>query len=91
MEKSAPPAKLTYPFGGITIQPQNVLAENLYFHKPPLHVLRLRQRRPVELEILGNNVDLSYCDILKQRRLVHLVEDEDVNIVFVSCLLLIFL
>ena len=40
----------------------------------------------MEVETLGENVDYPYCDLLKQRRIVHIVEDEDVELIF--CLLL---
>ena len=39
----------------------------------------------MEVETLGENVDYPYCELLEQRRLMHLVEDEEVELVF--CLL----
>ena len=36
----------------------------------------------MEVEILCENVDKPYCELLNQRRLVHLVEDQDVELIF---------
>ena len=36
----------------------------------------------MEVETLGENVDYPYCELLEQRRLMHLVEDEEIELVF---------